>query len=203
VVASRNKVWAVLLGLVLTCADTLGAEIDPAKAAAVIAAYVRHIAALTEWPQIDGADAAGPIRIGVVGGDPNGVMTPIRLRTESGEGLTAQGRPIELVDFEPTAVGNPGDELVLNCAMLFFPEGAGEAWDRLRGEVADRPIVTMSDMAGFTDRGGMVEFMIDVNSGRVRIRVNLESMRAAGITLSARFLGLESVILAGSTEEEA
>jgi len=35
----------------------------------------------------------------------------------------------------------------------------------------------------------------------VRIKVNLESMRDAGITLSARFLALDSVILVGAPEE--
>jgi len=165
-----------------------------------MAAYVRHIAALTEWPEA-AASTGVPIRIGVFGDDPNGVMAPIRERTESPGGLSAQGRPIELLSLVPTDAGEPDLDLALTCAMLFFTEDAGPTWDRLRPAVAERPIVTLSEMAGFADRGGMIEFAIDVDSGRVRIKVNLESMRDAGITLSARFLALDSVILVGAPEE--
>jgi len=198
--ASRHKAWAALLGLLLACSDAHGAEIDPAKAAAVIAAYVRHIAALTEWPEAD-ADTNGPIRIGVFGDDPNGVMAPIRARTESPGGLSAQGRPIKLLSLAPPDTDHADLDLALTCAMLFFAEDAGPTWDRLRPAVAERPIVTLSEMTGFADRGGMIEFAIDVGSGKVQIKVNLESMRAAGITLSARFLALDSVILVGAPEE--
>jgi hypothetical protein len=194
---SRNTVCAALLGLLLAGADANGAEIDQAKAAAVMAAFVRHIAALTDWPGQDDSETDDPIRIGLVGRDPNGVMSPIRSRTQSGEGLLAQGRSIELLDLDSA----PEDVQILTCAMLFFSADAEREWDRLRPVLADRPIVTISEMEGFADRGGIVEFRIDRRLGKVRIRVNLHAMRTAGVTLSARFLGLDSVMLVDAPKE--
>ena len=76
---SRNTVRTVLLGVLLIGpSNPFAAEIDRNKAAGVMAAYLRHIAALTTWPSMDAAGPNQPIRIGVVGSDPNGVMAPMR-----------------------------------------------------------------------------------------------------------------------------
>lgn len=176
------------------------AEIDKTMAAGVMAAYLRHIAALTSWPGDDVAVADQPLRIGVVGRDPNGVMTPIRARTGSGEGLLAQDRRIQLLDLQ----GAGGDSVraqLASCALLFLSEGAEADWQRLRPVVGALPIVTVSEMEGFADQGGMIEYFVERRSGKVRMKVNLPAVRAAGVTLSARFLALNSVILVGEREE--
>jgi len=46
--------------------------------------------------------------------------------------------------------------------------------------------LTVSDMPRFTERGGMVEFVVD--SSRVRFQVNLTTAERAGLTLSSQLL---------------
>jgi hypothetical protein len=201
---SRNRSVA-LIGLLLLStgthvAEIEAAEVDAGKAAGVMAAYLRHIAALTHWPG-DESTEEQPIRIGVVGRDPNGVMAPIRERTESGDGLLAQGRPIRVLDLEQASDDAADLDRLASCALLFFSHGADEQWQRIQAEIGALPIVTVSEMEGFADRGGMIEYFIEPRSGKVRMKVNLQAMRAAGISFSARFLALKAVIVLREREE--
>lgn len=198
--AHGNKICVVLLG-VLLCAGAQAAEIDRAKAAAVMAAYLRHIAALTSWPESAAAGAREPLLIGAIGRDPNGVMDPFRQRMQSEEGLVAQGRPIQLVELNPAADEEGATDQLVSCALVFLSEGTDEEWRHLRPLVGSLPIVTVSEMEGFADQGGMIEYFVDRQSGKVRMKINLQAMRAAGVSFSARLLVLESVIVMDAPEE--
>lgn len=184
---------ALLAGVLVLTAPvfSLAGAVDETRAAAVMAAYLRHIAALTTWPR----EGRGPIVIGVLGTDPNGVMGPIRSRIAGSERLIAQGRPVHVLDLKVAADSDDMPVGLDACDLLFLSEDAADHWAHIEATVRSRPIVTVSEMSGFAERGGMVEYFIDLGTGKVRLIVNLESMKRAGVTLSARLLALESVIV--------
>jgi len=200
--ARRRWVGGAILALILMGSGASAAEIDRNKAAQVMAAYLRHIATLTSWPTSTAADANRPILVGVVGTDPNGVMTPFRDRTESGEEIKAQDRPIRLLDLniQPDS-GDAARERLASCDLLFLSEDADDEWQRIRPLVDGLPIVTVSEMTGFADEGGMIEYFVERRSGKIRMKVNLNVMRGAGLSISARFLGLNAVVVVGGREE--
>lgn len=197
-IGEKPRLVAVLL-LLLGTALAFGA-VDESKAAGVMAAYLRHIAAMTTWPGEAAGGSGRPILIGVVGADPNGVMAPIRERSGSKQRLLAQGRPIRVVDIS-TRPEAPLETLLGSCALLFVSAGAEDAWARIKPLVGSLPIVTVSELDGFAESGGMVEYFVDLATGKVRLIVNLTAMRRAGIVLSARLLALESVIVVDDREE--
>jgi hypothetical protein len=202
--ASRKATQRAALAalLLLGAGHSYSAAIDESKAAGVMAAYMRHIAALTTWPGERVADVDQPILFGVVGDDPNGVMNPIRKRIDSNEGLLAQGRKIRVVDLKlPSDAGEDLELVLAPCALLFLSEGAQDEWARIKPAVTSLPIVTVSEMKGFAELGGMIEYFVDLGTGKVRLIVNLRTMRKAGIVLSARLLALEAVIVLGEREE--
>ncbi len=193
----------IAVALLLQVAFGHGASIDEQKAAAVMAAYLRHIAALTTWPNAAAgrASAGGPILIGILGTDPNGVMAPIRSRIRSSEELLAQGRPIRLIDLRLPAGEEDLRRMLTPCGLLFLSEGSEQEWARISPVVASLPVVTVSEMAGFAERGGMIEYRVDLGSGKVRLIVNMNAMRAAGVILSARLLALDSVTVLDRGED--
>ncbi|MEQ8859022.1 MAG: YfiR family protein [Pseudomonadales bacterium] len=203
--------WRVLTCRLLVAVTLLGgagvaaaSAVDDEKAAGVMAAYLRHIAALTTWPVSPaGADLSRqPIVIGVLGDDPNGVIAPIRSRIASSQSLLAQGRPIELSDLDLSGLrGGQLAALLEPCALLFLSADSDAMWAMVRPVIATMPIVTVSEMAGFARRGGMVEYLVDLASGKVRLIVNVRAMRQAGVVLSARLLALESVTVLGGRED--
>ena len=198
--ATQRAAFAALL--LIGPGHTYSAAIDETKAASVMAAYMRHIAALTTWPGERVADTDQPILFGVVGDDPNGVMNPIRKRVNSTEGLLAHGRKIRIVDLKlPADAGENLEGVLAPCALLFLSEGAQDEWARIQPAVTSLPIVTVSEMKGFAGLGGMIEYFVDLGTGKVRLIVNLHTMREAGIILSARLLALEAVTVVGERED--
>jgi len=74
------------------------------------------------------------------------------------------------------------------CDVVFVTEADAPTLQALQRATAARPVLTISDRAGFIDRGGMIEMKL-VN-GRTRFDINLAAARAAGLTLSSQLLQL-------------
>jgi hypothetical protein len=78
-----------------------------------------------------------------------------------------------------------------NCHVLFVSGSEWRNLDRILASTRGRPILTVSDLDAFGQRGGVIEF---VTTARVRFRVNLEAARQGQMTVSSRLLRLaESV----------
>ena len=59
---------------------------------------------------------------------------------------------------------------------------AGQAADVIAG-VRDVPVLTLSDVEGFTERGGIAQFFFD--NGQLRFTVQLESVKRARLRISS------------------
>jgi hypothetical protein len=196
----RSQFWLVALaGLLLASADcSQAAGLTPAEAKS---AYLRYIAVYATWPGEPAADDHQPIVIGVVGDDPNGVITPIRNRLESGRELLARKRPIRLLDVRLTSGEGVDLAALASCDLIFLSEGAEEDWERIQPAVNALPILTVGEIKGFAESGGMIEYFSPRRSGKVRLKINLQTMRRAGIMLSAQLLALDVVIVLDEREE--
>ena len=53
-------------------------------------------------------------------------------------------------------------------------------------DLANAPVLLVSDMPGFVERGGMIQFVTEGN--RVRFLVNLKAAQKAGLALSSELL---------------
>ena len=65
---------------------------------------------------------------------------------------------------------------------------AGPILDSVRG----RPVLTVSDGAGFAQAGGMIELFVE--GGRMRFAVNLDAVEQAHVRLSSQLLGLAKIV---------
>ena len=162
-------------------------EMAASRAAAVKAAYLRHIAEFTTWPEGTFGHGEAPIVIGVLGDDASGVVTAIERRIR-GKGLSAQSRRVELRRLDAGGALAPQLE---GCHLLFVPGAQGPRWQQLRGLLANRSIVTVSDIEGFSRADGMIEFVFDRAESRVSMHIDLIAVHKARLRLSARLLGLK------------
>jgi len=190
-------------------ASTRGAEIDQEKAAGVKAAYLRHLAAYFTWPDAAFDGDAEPIVIAVVGDDPYRVAD-ILSRAIREKNLRANGRSLRVerhAYVRPTRDGDSASAIAKRIAFVeslrgshlaFFTRSVRDNLDDLRSIVANRPIGTVSEIAGFATSGGMVEFLIaerdDDKAATAKLNVNLGAIRDARMRLSARLLGLRRVV---------
>jgi hypothetical protein len=136
----------------------------------------------TQWPSAPRADA--PVIVCVYGRDPFGG----RLATMSGR--TVNQRPIQVRSVSTNAE-------IDACSMLFVNAEQRSEWPRLRGHLARRHILTVSDYDGFARSGGMIEFA-RVNN-RVAVRVNVGAAQAADLAVQDRLLRLASVVRSDGT----
>ena len=77
-------------------------------------------------------------------------------------------------------------EDVLSCHLVFIGEKQDQT-EPLR-TLQEQPVLTVSNVAGFTERGGIIQFMLIAN--KVRFRINTDAARSAGLTISSKLLSL-------------
>lgn len=151
----------------------------------VKAAMLANFAKFVEWPAQEFADPRTPLVIGVVGKDPFGALLDETVREK-----TVGGHPIIVKRFD--ALPDAKEPV----HILFLPRSERRLAPQLIALFAARPVLTVSDAAGFPDSGGIIG--LGIEDQRVRFRVNLGASNRAGLKISSRLLKLASSTMEGS-----
>ena len=172
---------AVLAGLTLVRPPpSPAAEAEKPTEYEVKSAFLFHFARLTEWPT--GAVAAGePFVVAVVGHDPFGAALDRVL-----EGQSVHGRPLLL-----RRAATP-EALPEVPHILFVVAERAEAARILR-HFRDKPVLTVGEMDGFGEMGGMVNFFVTAE-GRIRFEINVREAEAKGLRISSQVLKLARIV---------
>ena len=174
------KVWLIVAVLLLG-ASANGAEFAPAKEFQVKAAFLYNFAQFVEWPSSAFEEPESPLVIGILGLDPFGEVLD-----EMVKGEKVNGRPLVVKRYRRV-------EDINQCHILFVSGSEGHRTDQIVAELGGKSVLTVCDWEGFTRRGAMVRFVMERN--RVRLRINLEAAKAAGLNISSKLLrSAETVI---------
>jgi len=147
----------------------------------VEAAYLFNFGKFVAWPP--GAQADSPFLICVLGDDPFG---PILDRTVTGE--TVKDRPVH-----GKRISRPQDATA--CSILYISSSESARLSRILPVIQEAPVLTVSDIPGFAQQGGMIQFVL--RDGRVRFEVNLAPTRRNGLTLSSELLKVAVEVFRG------
>lgn len=140
------------------------------------AAFLYNLAKYTQWPD---ERSSGPLVIGVVGEDPFGeALDALSART-------ANGRPLEIIHLQP-------QEDLGACHILFIAPSAQANSAEVLAAVAGTPVLTVSDVEGFPEAGGMVNLPLD--DDQIRLEVNLDVALEAELRIGAKLLGLGTIV---------
>ncbi len=77
-------------------------------------------------------------------------------------------------------------EQVLDCQLVFI--GEQQDLTETLWTLQEQPVLTVSNIAGFTKKGGIIQFKLIEN--KVRFRINADAARSAGLTVSSKLLSL-------------
>jgi len=94
-------------------------------------------------------------------------------------GKTVHGKTLVVKRFD-----RPED--ILDCQLVFI--GQSDELGETIWILKERPVLTVSDAAAFTEKGGMIQFKVVDN--KIRFRINVDAARAAGLTISSKLLSL-------------
>lgn len=146
----------------------------------VKAVFLFNFTQFVEWPAATTADATEPIFICILGEDPFGAYLEDAIRDEHVDNRVLAVRRLSAADDAQA------------CRILFISRSESARVDAILQHLKPSTALTVSDARGFGERGGMVGFVTEDN--RVRLRINLEAARAAGLTISSKLLRVADVV---------
>ncbi len=139
---------------------------------ALKAAFIYNFARFTTWP----ADlpATDSFAICVLG---DAAVGDALERAVAGRQLME--RPIAVTSMTPATPKR-------TCRILYVSGVPVRQAAELVSELRDAPVLTISNLEGFTSAGGMTQFFFE--HGQLRFRIHLESAKRAGLQISSRLL---------------
>jgi hypothetical protein len=140
----------------------------------VKAAYLYNFGRFVEWPDESETVKSDTFEICVLGADPFGptLDTTLATRTVGGKSVAAK------------RIAKPQD--VDSCRILFISSSEEGHLKETLAALDKANVLTVSDIPRFSQRGGMIGFLLD--GSRVRFEVNLEAAQKAGLALSSELL---------------
>jgi hypothetical protein len=170
---------AVLLGL---------AAVGPARGAPpsveyqIKAVFLFNFAQFVEWPPGAFRDPRAPFVIGVLGEDPFGTYLDEAVRGEKiGE------RPLVVRRYRR-------GEDIADCNILFISRSEAGRIDPIIASLRGHSVLTVGEDDGFIRQGGILRFVTE--NHKIRLRINVEAARAAGLTISSKLLRPAMIVTA-------
>ena len=152
----------------------------------VKAVFVFNFSHFVEWPASAYTAPTEPFVIGVLGSDALAAQL-----NEAVRGERIDAHPLLVRQFRSV-------EEIVPCRILFIGQSEGAQLDRILAAVDGHPTLTVSDLDGSSQRGVMIQFFNANN--RVRLRINVDSVRAAGLTISSNLLRPAEIVRTSKRE---
>jgi hypothetical protein len=143
---------------------------------ALKAAFIYNFVQFTTWPA-DVLTNDGPLVLCVVGDAAIG-----RALEQTVKGRTLAGRTMGVSQSSPNAALRGG------CHVLYVSGVTEGQAKKIVADLHNAPILSISDVEGFTQVGGMAQFFF--KHGQLRFNVHIESARRARLQISSRLLAL-------------
>jgi len=172
-------VIALMLVALLACPAGLRAGTALQREYEIKAAYLYNFINYIEWPAEALPPAGGKITIGILGENPFGeALDPIN-------GKQIKGRTLE--------VRHVADAKELaQCHILFISASEKQRVAEWLGKVKNARVLTVSEVEGFAERGGIINFISERN--KVRFEINHGVARQLGLTISSDLLKLARIV---------
>jgi len=177
-----------------------GAAADPDRVAAVKAGMVVNFIRYTTWPDsaFQDGERAAPIVVAIIGeSDITAALA------DAADGRVISGREIEIRRLRhPAADGDAPDDAgaeleefhrnLRESHLVYFGESERDRYAAVLGTLADAPVLTVSDIRGFAEGGGMLG--LSIRDRRMSFDANEEAVKAAALKVSAQVLRLARIV---------
>lgn len=138
------------------------------------AVFLFNFTQFIEWPDDAFADPGAPFVIGVLGEDPFGATLEEAVRGEK-----VNGRALVVQRYRRVSELRP-------CQILYIDRSARSELDSAARRIDRRGMLTVADAAGTAPANTIIGFVSE--NRRIRLRINIESARQAGLTISSKLL---------------
>lgn len=170
-------VAAALLALAVTLAvpAPVAAGTGTTREYTVKGAFIYNFALFVDWPPSAFESDNAPFVIGVLGKNPfGGALAKV-------EGQSIKNRKVVVRAL--TSVDEAGD-----CQLVFISASERGRLHQILAALRKNHVLTVSDIDGFADAGGMINFV--TMEDKVRFEINLKEARNAKLRISSQLLKL-------------
>jgi hypothetical protein len=132
------------------------------------AAFIFNFAKFVEWPTT--------AIVGVLGENPfNDALEKIIKNKKVDE------HPVIIMQFRAASEAT-------NCHILFISSSEKLRLPQVLKQLNGRSVLTVGETPGFTEAGGMINFVLE--GTKIRFQINNDAANGAGLKISAKLLGL-------------
>jgi hypothetical protein len=168
-----------LSGAAMLAPDEIAAAPSPHEYE-VKAVFLFNFTQFVGWPEGSFADDSAPFVIGVLGRDPFGKALDDAVRGE-----TVNGRRLIVQRYRTAGELKP-------CQILFIDQSVSAEAGKALESLERQGTLTVSDAETFGSHDVVIRFLEEDN--RIRLRINVDSARSAGLTISSKLLRSAQVI---------
>lgn len=166
--------WLVLTAISVTIVPaSTGQESKPSEYQ-VEATYLYNFSRFVEWPESPKNSQNNRFFICVLGDNPFGSLLNEIVANESIEGKSVATKQVL----------TPED--AADCRVVFISLSEQNRLRQILTSLSNSSALTVSDLPQFTDRGGMIQFVLEDN--HVRFQVNVGTAKRAGLVMSSELL---------------
>ena len=169
----------VMLVTLLSCVSAFSAANEQQTTEyRVKAAFLYNFSRFITWPEHTSRDD-GKFNLCVLGRDPFGKL----LDMLSGKYVQEDSLEIKRLDSLDQAQA---------CQVIFVSRTGASDLEYIMSALKGLPALTVSDMEGFTNHGGIIQFkLVDK---KVRFKINIDAANHADLTISSKLLSLATVV---------
>jgi len=175
---NHGSLWycvsVVLVMLFFVSPSNLPAQQSKASEFEVKAAYLYNFGRFVQWSPATAASKGNSFPICVFGQDPFGAVLDTTLSGESIDGKAVVAKRVSKAQD------------ALDCRVLYISSSEDSRLKEILVGLDKAGVLTVSDIPQFSQRGGMIQFVVVAN--KIRFEVNLTSAQEAGLTLSSDLL---------------
>ena len=166
---------ASLVMLPFTARSQSGQEL---KEMQVKAAYLYNFTKFVYWNTR--ADAVEPVTIGLIKADDIALLLEDFIKTKAPE----SGIIVKKI--------HASEADLADCQFVYIDQSQKDKLADILKNINDDKVLTVSDIYGFTRRGGMIGFFQE--DGRIRIEINLTEVEKAGLEVSAKLVEVARIV---------
>lgn len=175
----RGWRWLLIVALWASLgASRCGAQAGMQREYELKAGVLYHIIKYVEWPVASRSNTPPTLQIGLLGRIPHAEAIEVL------DGKTVQGRRLVVKRLA-------AEDEARHCQVLFIGASEKPRLAEIVSGTKSLPILTVGEVEGFAEHGGMVNLVEQQN--RIAMEINREVASQAGLSISSQLLKLAKV----------
>ena len=174
------KPFVFVLALLFVGIPIASAQTEVSREYQIKAGFLFNFPQFVDWPQQAFSSPQSPFVIGVLGSDPFGTFLDRLV-----DGATANDRPLIVRRFSRV------DEIT-TCHILFISRSEAPRFKSIFDTLKGRNILTVGDVESFGREGGMVRFLTENTS--TRLRINVDAVKSAELAINSKLLRRAEIV---------